>query len=94
MVLIPERVAVQYLALHRPLGSTWFSPPQMWIARSHDLIHWGQHQYLYGGDRKWETKRVGPALRRSRLKRAGSKSIAATSLQWLPEKSEPRLARR
>jgi beta-1,2-mannobiose phosphorylase / 1,2-beta-oligomannan phosphorylase len=59
VVLFPERVAGQYVALHRPVGGTPFTVPQMWIARSPDLLHWGQHRYLYGGQREWETGRVG-----------------------------------
>jgi len=59
VVLFPERVADQYVALHRPVGGTPFTLPQMWIARSPDLIHWGQHEHLYGGRREFETGRVG-----------------------------------
>jgi predicted GH43/DUF377 family glycosyl hydrolase len=59
VVLFPERVADQYIALHRPVGGTSFTVPQMWIARSPDLLHWGQHNYLYGGQKEWETGRVG-----------------------------------
>lgn len=58
-MLFPERVAEQYVALHRPVGGTPFTVPQMWIARSADLLHWGRHHYLYGGQHKWETGRVG-----------------------------------
>jgi predicted GH43/DUF377 family glycosyl hydrolase len=59
VVLFPERIANQYVALHRPNGATRFSAPQMWIASSPDLVHWGQHRYLYGGRRAWETGRIG-----------------------------------
>jgi predicted GH43/DUF377 family glycosyl hydrolase len=59
VVLFPERVAEEYVALHRPVGGTPFTQPQMWIARSPDLLHWGKHRYLYGGQRSWETGRVG-----------------------------------
>lgn len=59
VVLFPERISGQYVALHRPVCGTQFSPPQMWIARSDDLIHWGQHDYLFGGQNAWETGRVG-----------------------------------
>jgi predicted GH43/DUF377 family glycosyl hydrolase len=59
VVLFPQRVEGKYVALHRPLGGTPFSPPQMWIARSNDLLHWGQHQHLFGGQSDWEMGRVG-----------------------------------
>jgi predicted GH43/DUF377 family glycosyl hydrolase len=59
VVLFPERVGGRYVALHRPNGATRFSRPQMWIASSPDLIHWGQHKYLYGGQHEWESGRIG-----------------------------------
>lgn len=59
VVLFPEKIGGQYAALHRPNGATRFSAPQMWYASSPDLIHWGRHRYLYGGQRAWETGRIG-----------------------------------
>jgi beta-1,2-mannobiose phosphorylase / 1,2-beta-oligomannan phosphorylase len=59
VVLLPERIDGQYVALHRPLGDMPFSRPEMWIARSHDSLQWGQHRYLFGGAGDWEDGRVG-----------------------------------
>ncbi|HEX3446673.1 MAG TPA: glycosylase, partial [Isosphaeraceae bacterium] len=59
VVLFPERIGGQYVALHRPNAATPFCRPEMWIARSPDLIHWGQHECLHGGGAEWETGRVG-----------------------------------
>ena len=59
VVIFPERHADRYVALHRPVGGTRFTPPQMWIASSPDLIHWGEHQFFFGGMQAWETGRVG-----------------------------------
>jgi beta-1,2-mannobiose phosphorylase / 1,2-beta-oligomannan phosphorylase len=59
VVLFPERVSDRYMALHRPVGATAFTRPQMWIASSPDLVHWGQHKYLYGGQHEWESGRIG-----------------------------------
>jgi predicted GH43/DUF377 family glycosyl hydrolase len=59
VVLFPERVADRYVALHRPNGATHFTAPEMWIAYSPDLLHWGGHRFLYGGRRAWETGRIG-----------------------------------
>jgi predicted GH43/DUF377 family glycosyl hydrolase len=59
VVLFPQQIRGQYVALHRPNAATRFSAPQMWIASSPDLIHWGKHRYLYGGQRAWETGRIG-----------------------------------
>ena len=60
VVLFPQQEKGQYLSLHRPNPNSQFSPPQIWLARSPDLLHWGQHECLYGGAAAWELDRVGP----------------------------------
>ncbi|QDV35921.1 glycoside hydrolase family 130 protein [Tautonia plasticadhaerens] len=59
VVLFPEQVAGSFAALHRPVCGTPFTRPEMWVARSPDLIHWGGHAPLdlSGGD--WQAGRVG-----------------------------------
>jgi predicted GH43/DUF377 family glycosyl hydrolase len=59
VVLLPERLHGNYIALHRPLGDMPFCRPEMWIARSPDLVHWGSHEYLFAGTGDWEDGRVG-----------------------------------
>ena len=59
VVLFPERIAGQYVALHRPSGSAGFTRPEMWLARSPDLIHWGQHEHLLGVGTGWDSGRIG-----------------------------------
>ena len=74
VVLFPELIDGQYVALHRPNAATPFSEPEMWIARSPDLVHWGSHSPLVGGDvawegTAWESDRVGggtPPIRTQR----------------------------
>jgi predicted GH43/DUF377 family glycosyl hydrolase len=66
VVLFPERIGDAYAALHRPVCGTPFTRPEMWAARSPDLLHWGRHAPLRvsGGD--WQSGRVGagaPPLR-------------------------------
>jgi predicted GH43/DUF377 family glycosyl hydrolase len=66
VLLFPEPVDGQYVALHRPTTNTPFSRPEMWIARSDDLLHWGRHEPLFSGAAVWENGRVGggaPPLR-------------------------------
>ena len=46
VVLFPERIDGTYVALHRPNAATPFCRPEMWVARSPDLIHWGRHDCL------------------------------------------------
>src|ERR1041384_8121528 len=41
VVLFPERIGNQHFALHRPNAATPFTKPEMWLARSPDLFHWG-----------------------------------------------------
>ncbi len=59
VVLFPQRINGEYVALHRPNPRSHFSPPQIWIARSPDLIHWGQHEAILQGCQRWESDRVG-----------------------------------
>jgi predicted GH43/DUF377 family glycosyl hydrolase len=59
VVLFPRKIGGEYVALHRPNAATPFCRPEMWVARSPDLIHWGRHECLHGGDAEWETGRVG-----------------------------------
>lgn len=59
VVLFPEKIDGHYLALHRPTTAHAFCRPEMWLARSPDLLHWGTHQVLHGGDTEWENDRVG-----------------------------------
>ena len=59
VVLFPQRVGGAYAALHRPNGATPFTRPEMWLARSPDLTHWGRNEPLYGGSGAWETGRIG-----------------------------------
>jgi predicted GH43/DUF377 family glycosyl hydrolase len=59
VVLFPERIAGQYVAIHRPSGAAGFAKPEMWLARSPDLIHWGQHQHLLGLGATWDNRRIG-----------------------------------
>jgi predicted GH43/DUF377 family glycosyl hydrolase len=59
VVLFPEKLGGDYVALHRPVCATPFTRPEIWVARSPDLIHWGGHTplTLTGGD--WQSGRVG-----------------------------------
>jgi len=59
VLLFPERIKEEYVAFHRPNPATWFSPPEMWVASSPDLIHWGNHQPFHCGGGAWETGRIG-----------------------------------
>ena len=59
VVLFPQKVQGNYVSLHRPNPSAHFSRPQIWLAISTDLIHWGHHEPLYAGSDDWESDRIG-----------------------------------
>ena len=59
VVLFPEKVGGRYAALHRPVCGSPFTRPEMWSARSEDLIHWGEHLPLDVDGGEWQSGRVG-----------------------------------
>lgn len=59
VVLFPELIGGAFVALHRPVCGTPFTTPEIWLARSPDLTHWGQHQPMRLKARHWQTGRVG-----------------------------------
>lgn len=59
VVLFPERIGGQHRALHRPAAAHEFSRPEMWLASSPDLRHWGAHTPFLGATAEWEIGRVG-----------------------------------
>jgi len=59
IVLFPEKIGGHYVALHRPNPGSPFNMPEMWLARSDDLLHWGQHEHFLGGAGTWDTGRTG-----------------------------------
>lgn len=66
VVLFPEKIGGTFAALHRPVCGTPFTRPEMWVARSPDLIHWGAHAPLSVAGGAWQSGRVGagaPPLR-------------------------------
>jgi predicted GH43/DUF377 family glycosyl hydrolase len=64
VVLFPERVFGDYMAMHRPMPAIPFAEPAIWLSRSHSLLHWGAHEQL--GIDNADRKRIGggtPPLR-------------------------------
>ncbi len=59
VVLFPATIGGTYAALHRPVCGTPFTRPEMWVARSPDLIHWGGHTPLTLPAGEWQSGRVG-----------------------------------
>jgi predicted GH43/DUF377 family glycosyl hydrolase len=51
------------------VGATPFAKPEMWLATSPDLVHWGGHEHLLGSGGDWDIGRVGagaPPIRTGR----------------------------
>lgn len=59
VLLFPEKLDGQYVAMHRPMPMMKFTTPQIWIARSPDLLHWGHHEQLIGNGSQWMRDRAG-----------------------------------
>ena len=59
VVLFPERIGGHHLALHRPTTAHVFSRPEIWLATSPDLLHWGRHQPILGASGSWDRGRIG-----------------------------------
>lgn len=58
--IFPEKINGMYYAYHRPVPKA-IGNPDMWVATSPDLIHWGSHQHLLSvaGEDTWENGRIG-----------------------------------
>ncbi len=58
VVLFPQKIVGNYVAMHRPMPSMKFTIPKIWLARSTDLIHWGGHEQLLD-DHVIDSERIG-----------------------------------
>ncbi|MHB9037805.1 MAG: glycoside hydrolase family 130 protein [Armatimonadota bacterium] len=58
-LLFPSKVRGKYAMIHRPYPR-FIGTPNMWIAHSDDLIHWGEHKFMLGcAEGTWEGGRLG-----------------------------------
>lgn len=59
VVLFPGKTSEGFAALHRPT-SPMFGTPDIWIAYSPDLLHWGRHRRILGvRPGTWDGERIG-----------------------------------
>jgi Predicted glycosylase len=59
VAIFPETIGGRYYMLHRPVPDG-IGRPEMWLASSHDLRHWGDHRFLLGlRSDTWENARIG-----------------------------------
>jgi len=59
VALFPERIGGRYAALHRP-SDVSIGRPEMWLAFSPDLRHWGEHRHILAlRPGRWDGARLG-----------------------------------
>ncbi len=59
VTILPERIDGSYVCYHRPIAAA-FHRGDIWLARSADLVHWGEHRFVMGPRRSmWDCWRVG-----------------------------------
>lgn len=59
VLIFPEKVNGKYYALHRPVPKST-GAPEIWIAESTNLLHWGNHKHLLGlREGMWDSGRIG-----------------------------------
>ena len=59
VTIFPEKIQGQYVCHHRPVPHN-LGEAAMWVGRSDDLIHWGNHAFLMAGrPGAWDCGRVG-----------------------------------
>lgn len=59
VVIFPRKINNLYYACHRPVPNG-IGTPDIWLASSPDLIHWGNHRHICGVTQDgWESGRIG-----------------------------------
>lgn len=59
VAVFPAAINGKYYMLHRPVPEG-IGQPEMWMAESPDLEHWGNHRFLMGlREGKWDSARIG-----------------------------------
>lgn len=61
--LFPEKIGGYYVRLDRPYSlDAPKSCGDIWLSKSPDLIHWGQHRFLLRGYTNWCWEKIGPTV--------------------------------
>jgi beta-1,2-mannobiose phosphorylase / 1,2-beta-oligomannan phosphorylase len=73
VIVMPEKFKKGYCAIHRPVARHQFASPNMQVAFSPDLFHWGQHKLLITArPGKWDGAKIG-----------GGTNVVKTEKGWL-----------
>ncbi len=60
VALFPRKLRGKYATIHRPMGRDAFTAPNIQVAESPDLVHWGRHRFVMGPSRgAWDSYRIG-----------------------------------
>jgi len=81
VVLFPERVDGRYYAFHRPLSHAQLGPPEIWLASSDDLSHWGDHRPVLTSGKGWAPYKIGAGCPPLRTKRGWLEIFHGVQLQ-------------
>lgn len=65
--IFSEKINGYYYAYNRPVPKA-FGTPDIWLSKSPDLIHWGEHKHILGvsSETSWDNGRIGggaPAIK-------------------------------
>lgn len=58
VTIFPEKIGGKYYCFNRPVPKG-IGSPDMWLAESEDLLHWGKYRHFCGVSGDWEGGRVG-----------------------------------
>ncbi len=58
VTIFPEKINGKYYCFNRPVPKG-IGTPDIWLAESEDLVHWGHHEHFYGVSDGWEDGRIG-----------------------------------
>lgn len=62
VTIFPEKIGGMYVAFNRPVPSG-IGNPEMWLAKSPDLVHWGEQKHFCGisdsDEERWDNGRIG-----------------------------------
>jgi predicted GH43/DUF377 family glycosyl hydrolase len=59
ITIFPEKIRGKYYAFNRPVPKS-FGTPDIWLAESEDLLHWGKYRHFYEvSETGWDNGRVG-----------------------------------
>lgn len=60
VTIFPEKIDGKYVAFNRPVPGG-IGAPEMWLAKSPDLLHWGEQKHFCGVSRddSWDNGRIG-----------------------------------